>query len=43
MACHGVISTGAQTPESLVDQAGDYAAFIFQPLPLQHRFKIELL
>jgi hypothetical protein len=36
MARHGVISAGAQTPESLVDQAGDYAVFIFQPLPLRH-------
>jgi hypothetical protein len=28
MARHGVISAGASTPESLVGQAGDYAAFI---------------
>ena len=36
MARHGVISTGVPTPESLVHQAGDYAAFKFQPLPLRH-------
>src|SRR6516165_8763148 len=32
----GVISVGAQTPNRLLVQAGDYAAFIFKPLPLQH-------
>jgi len=30
-----VISTGVPTPESLVGQAGDYAASNFQPLPLR--------
>jgi hypothetical protein len=28
MACHGVISAGAQRRNRLLDQAGDYAAFI---------------
>jgi hypothetical protein len=37
MKRHGVISTGAQTPDSPVAQAGDYAAFTFQPLLLRHR------
>src|SRR5262249_47154680 len=32
-ARHGVISAGISVPESLLHQAGDYAAFIFQPLP----------
>jgi hypothetical protein len=36
MACHGVISAGIKVPESLVDQAGDYAAFNFQPPLLRH-------
>jgi hypothetical protein len=36
MACHGVISAALQRRNRLLDQAGDYAAFIFQPLPLRH-------
>ena len=36
-ACHGVISAGFGR-NRLLDQAGDYAAFNFQPLPLRHRF-----
>ena len=38
MACHGVISAGLRR-NRLLDQAGDYAAFKFQPLPLRHRKK----
>jgi hypothetical protein len=36
MACHGVISAGSRR-NRLLHQAGDYAAFNFQPLPLRHR------
>jgi hypothetical protein len=35
MACHGVISAGSRR-NRLLHQAGDYAAFNFQPLPLRH-------
>ena len=34
VSLHGVVSPGASTPEPLLDQAGDYAAF--QSLPLGH-------
>jgi CRP-like cAMP-binding protein len=36
MACHGVISAGSRR-NRLLHQAGDYAAFNFQPLPLRHQ------
>jgi hypothetical protein len=35
MTCHGVISAGLRQ-NRLLHQAGDYAAFNFQPLPLRH-------
>jgi replicative DNA helicase len=38
MACHGVISAGFGR-NRLLDQAGDYAASNFQPLPLRHRWE----
>ena len=34
---HGVISIGAPTPNLLVEQAGDYATFEFQPPRRHHR------
>jgi hypothetical protein len=36
MACHGVISAGSRR-NRLLHQAGDYAAFNFQPLPLRRQ------
>ena len=36
MVCHGVISAG-ESRNRLLHQAGDYAAFNFQPLLLRHR------
>jgi hypothetical protein len=39
MACHGVISAGI-CRNRLLHQAGDYAAFNFQPLPLRHRYRM---
>ena len=35
MVCHGVISAG-ESRNRLLHQAGDYAAFNFQPLLLRH-------
>ena len=37
-ACHGVISAG-ESRNRLLEQAGDYAAFNFQPLPLRVSFQ----
>jgi hypothetical protein len=37
-ASESAISIGAETPESLLIQAGGYAALIFQPLLLRHLF-----
>src|SRR5207302_7402102 len=42
MACHGVISAGSRR-NRLLHQAGDYAAFNFQPLPLRHRSRFPRL
>ena len=36
LACHGVISAGLRR-NRLLHQAGDYAAFNFQLLPLRHQ------